>query len=149
MSEYCFRVCVSLPYSSFVDRCGFPNFRYLLSWLLRTIERTRSRRHLCLYPHQRMRSLQCLQPGHQGTRTVMNLRIKPVMSVLVKSSWCVSIHSLSRQHTDGSIKVFLTCSSIDLVALMDQTTLAASLNIVSRALGAGSQSGWIAGAYFL
>jgi MFS family permease len=47
------------------------------------------------------------------------------------------------------MEVFLTCSSIDLVALMDQTTLAASLNIVSRALGAGSKSAWIAGAYFL
>ncbi|KAM0724173.1 hypothetical protein Q7P37_000055 [Cladosporium fusiforme] len=47
------------------------------------------------------------------------------------------------------IMVFLTCSSVDFVALMDQTTLAASLQIVSRALGAGSQSAWIAGAYFL
>jgi hypothetical protein len=114
----------------------------LLSWLLRTTQRMRSRHHLYLL-------LQHRQPNHRRIRIATNLRTKPVMSVPVKSSWCVFIHSLSRQHTDGLIKVFLTCSSIDLVALMDQTSLAASLNIVSRALGAGSQSAWIAGAYFL
>ena len=32
---------------------------------------------------------------------------------------------------------------------MDQTTLAASLTIVSKDLGASSESAWIAGAYFL
>ncbi|KAF2010003.1 putative MFS drug transporter [Aaosphaeria arxii CBS 175.79] len=33
------------------------------------------------------------------------------------------------------VMIFLTCASVDLVALMDQTTLAASLSSVSRALG--------------
>lgn len=50
---------------------------------------------------------------------------------------------------DVGVQVFLTCSSVDLIALMDQTTLAASLNIISQALDAGSQKPWIAGAYFL
>ncbi|CAA9962905.1 Major facilitator superfamily domain general substrate transporter [Pyrenophora teres f. maculata] len=47
------------------------------------------------------------------------------------------------------ITIFLACSSVDLLALMDQTTLAASLNIVSKDLNARSESAWIAGAYFL
>ncbi|KAF2256147.1 MFS general substrate transporter [Trematosphaeria pertusa] len=47
------------------------------------------------------------------------------------------------------ITIFLACASVDLLALMDQTTLAASLTIVSRDLGASSESAWIAGAYFL
>ncbi|KAJ4377313.1 hypothetical protein N0V83_000138 [Neocucurbitaria cava] len=45
--------------------------------------------------------------------------------------------------------IFLACASVDLLALMDQTTLAASLTIVSKSLAASSSSGWIAGAYFL
>ncbi|KAF8248817.1 MFS drug transporter [Wilcoxina mikolae CBS 423.85] len=47
------------------------------------------------------------------------------------------------------IKIFLACASVDLVALMDQTTLAASLTIVGSALGAGRQASWIASAYFI
>ncbi|RAR00073.1 MFS general substrate transporter [Stemphylium lycopersici] len=47
------------------------------------------------------------------------------------------------------ITIFLACASVDLLALMDQTTLAASLTIVSKDLGASSESAWIAGAYFL
>ncbi|KAH6644101.1 major facilitator superfamily domain-containing protein [Boeremia exigua] len=47
------------------------------------------------------------------------------------------------------ITIFLACASVDLLALMDQTTLAASLTIVSRDLDASSESAWIAGAYFL
>jgi hypothetical protein len=47
------------------------------------------------------------------------------------------------------ITIFLACASVDLVALMDQTTLAASLSIVSSALNAGTKSSWIAGAYFM
>jgi MFS family permease len=35
------------------------------------------------------------------------------------------------------------------LALIDQTTLAASLTIVSKDLEANSESAWIAGAYFL
>lgn len=46
-------------------------------------------------------------------------------------------------------KIFLACASVDLLALMDQTTLAAALTIVSRDLSASSESAWIAGAYFL
>ncbi|KAF8539074.1 MFS drug transporter [Trichophaea hybrida] len=47
------------------------------------------------------------------------------------------------------IKIFLACASVDLVALMDQTTLAASLTIIGSALGAGRQASWIASAYFI
>ncbi|KAJ4992365.1 MFS drug transporter [Stagonosporopsis vannaccii] len=47
------------------------------------------------------------------------------------------------------VTIFLACASVDLLALMDQTTLAASLTIVSKDLGASSESAWIAGAYFL
>ncbi|EAT81737.1 hypothetical protein SNOG_11238 [Parastagonospora nodorum SN15] len=47
------------------------------------------------------------------------------------------------------ITIFLACASVDLLALMDQTTLAAALTIVSRSLDASSESAWIAGAYFL
>ncbi|KAL6703420.1 hypothetical protein ACN47E_009679 [Coniothyrium glycines] len=47
------------------------------------------------------------------------------------------------------ITIFLACASVDLLALMDQTTLAASLTIVSRELDASGESAWIAGAYFL
>lgn len=47
------------------------------------------------------------------------------------------------------ITIFLACASVDLLALLDQTTLAASLAIVSRDLNASSESSWIAGAYFL
>lgn len=46
-------------------------------------------------------------------------------------------------------QIFLACASVDLLALMDQTTLAAALTIVSRDLDASSESSWIAGAYFL
>lgn len=47
------------------------------------------------------------------------------------------------------MEIFLACASVDLLALMDQTTLAASLTIVSKDLNASSESAWIAGAYFL
>ncbi|KAI4961013.1 hypothetical protein J4E86_000038 [Alternaria arbusti] len=47
------------------------------------------------------------------------------------------------------ITIFLACASVDLLALMDQTTLAASLTIVSKDLNASNESAWIAGAYFL
>ncbi|KAF7136999.1 hypothetical protein CNMCM5793_006750 [Aspergillus hiratsukae] len=47
------------------------------------------------------------------------------------------------------ITIFLACSTVDLVALMDQTTLAASLSIVGNALNASDQTSWISGAYFV
>ncbi|KAK2774707.1 hypothetical protein FQN53_003514 [Emmonsiellopsis sp. PD_33] len=47
------------------------------------------------------------------------------------------------------ITIFLACASVDLLALMDQTTLAASLSIVSNDLGAGDQTSWIAAGYFV
>lgn len=55
----------------------------------------------------------------------------------------------SRLSRSKIITIFLACASVDLVALMDQTTLAASLSIVSSALNAGTKSSWIAGAYFM
>ncbi|KAM5459026.1 hypothetical protein McanMca71_001781 [Microsporum canis] len=47
------------------------------------------------------------------------------------------------------ITIFLACASVDLVSLMDQTTLAASLSIVGDDLNAGNQTSWIAGGFFL
>ncbi|EXF74805.1 multidrug resistance protein fnx1 [Colletotrichum fioriniae PJ7] len=47
------------------------------------------------------------------------------------------------------ITIFLACASVDLVALMDQTTLAASLNIIGNSLNASNQTAWIASGYFI
>ncbi|KAG9233285.1 major facilitator superfamily domain-containing protein [Amylocarpus encephaloides] len=47
------------------------------------------------------------------------------------------------------ITIFIACSTVDLLALMDQTTLASSLNIISRELNASGDRGWIAGGYFI
>ncbi|CAJ2510376.1 Uu.00g050790.m01.CDS01 [Anthostomella pinea] len=47
------------------------------------------------------------------------------------------------------ITIFLACASVDLLALIDQTTLAASLNIVGDSLGASNQVSWIASGYFI
>ncbi|EMR62672.1 hypothetical protein MGN70_008960 [Eutypa lata] len=47
------------------------------------------------------------------------------------------------------ITIFLACASVDLLALMDQTTLAASLHIVANALDANSQAAWFASGYFI
>ncbi|KAJ6062609.1 uncharacterized protein N7446_006729 [Penicillium canescens] len=47
------------------------------------------------------------------------------------------------------ITIFLACSTVDLLALMDQTTLAASLSIIGNALGASDQTSWISGGYFV
>lgn len=47
------------------------------------------------------------------------------------------------------ITIFLAAATVDFLALMDQTTLAASLTIVSNALNAGDEQAWIAGAYFV
>ncbi|KAI3316730.1 major facilitator superfamily domain-containing protein [Xylariaceae sp. AK1471] len=47
------------------------------------------------------------------------------------------------------ITIFLACASVDLIALIDQTTLAASLYIVADALGGGNQAAWIANGFFI
>ncbi|KAL4889841.1 major facilitator superfamily domain-containing protein [Aspergillus ambiguus] len=47
------------------------------------------------------------------------------------------------------ITIFLACSTVDLIALMDQTTLAASLSIIGNALHASDQTAWISGGYFV
>ncbi|KAF7595654.1 hypothetical protein BBP40_005402 [Aspergillus hancockii] len=47
------------------------------------------------------------------------------------------------------ITIFLACSTVDLIALMDQTTLAASLSIIGNALHASDQASWISGGYFV
>ncbi|KAA8895683.1 multidrug resistance protein fnx1 [Sphaerosporella brunnea] len=47
------------------------------------------------------------------------------------------------------VTIFLACAAVDLVALMDQTTLAASLTIIGSALNAGRQASWIANGYFI
>ena len=46
-------------------------------------------------------------------------------------------------------QIFLSAASVDLLALMDQTTLAASLYIIGNALRAGDQVSWIASGYFM
>lgn len=47
------------------------------------------------------------------------------------------------------VAIFLTLGLIDLIALMDQTTLAASLPIIGEKLHAGSQTSLISSAYFI
>ncbi|OAQ70268.1 MFS drug transporter [Pochonia chlamydosporia 170] len=47
------------------------------------------------------------------------------------------------------ITIFLACASVDLLALIDQTTLATSLYIIGRALGSTDQVSWIASGYFI
>ncbi|RAL13697.1 putative MFS drug transporter, partial [Aspergillus homomorphus CBS 101889] len=47
------------------------------------------------------------------------------------------------------ITIFLACSTVDLIAIMDQTTLAASLSIVGEALNASDKTSWISGGYFV
>lgn len=47
------------------------------------------------------------------------------------------------------VQIFLACSTVDLIALMDQTTLAASLSIIGNALGASDKTSWISGGYFV
>ncbi|KAE8161981.1 major facilitator superfamily domain-containing protein [Aspergillus tamarii] len=47
------------------------------------------------------------------------------------------------------ITIFLACSTVDLIALMDQTTLASSLSIIGNALHASDKASWISGGYFV
>ncbi|PHH74771.1 hypothetical protein CDD82_4791 [Ophiocordyceps australis] len=47
------------------------------------------------------------------------------------------------------ITIFLACASVDLVALMDQTTLATSLYIIGNSLGSTNQVSWIANGFFI
>ncbi|KAG8165383.1 hypothetical protein KVR01_005658 [Diaporthe batatas] len=54
------------------------------------------------------------------------------------------------KHSDAGAagQVFSACASIDFIALIDQTSLAASLSTVFSALRVGTQASWIAGGYF-
>ncbi|PYI12022.1 MFS general substrate transporter [Aspergillus sclerotiicarbonarius CBS 121057] len=45
--------------------------------------------------------------------------------------------------------IFLACAAVDLVAVMDQTTLAGSLSIIGNSLNASNQTSWISGGYFV
>ncbi|KAJ3496821.1 hypothetical protein NLG97_g2377 [Lecanicillium saksenae] len=47
------------------------------------------------------------------------------------------------------ITIFLACASVDLVALMDQTTLAASLYIIGASFRSTKEVSWIASGYFI
>ncbi|KAL4965313.1 putative MFS drug transporter [Aspergillus stella-maris] len=47
------------------------------------------------------------------------------------------------------ITIFLACSTVDLIALMDQTTLSASLTVIGNALHAADKAAWISGGYFV
>ncbi|GAP93408.1 putative tetracycline efflux protein [Rosellinia necatrix] len=63
------------------------------------------------------------------------------------------IHQFNEQTNYVPVKtiitIFLACASVDLIALIDQTTLAASLYIVADALGGGNQAAWIANGFFI
>ncbi|KAJ9390912.1 hypothetical protein DTO063F5_1356 [Paecilomyces variotii] len=62
----------------------------------------------------------------------------------------ITFNEQTRYVTKGKIiTIFLACASVDLLALMDQTTLAASLAIIGSALRAGSQTSWISNGYFI
>ncbi|RDH27402.1 major facilitator superfamily domain-containing protein [Aspergillus welwitschiae] len=47
------------------------------------------------------------------------------------------------------ITIFLACSTVDFVAVMDQTTLAGSLSIIGNTLNASNKTSWISGGYFV
>lgn len=47
------------------------------------------------------------------------------------------------------LQIFIACASVDFLALMDQTTLSASLSTISNALNANNQASWIAAGYFV
>ncbi|KAI1317769.1 major facilitator superfamily domain-containing protein [Xylariaceae sp. FL0255] len=47
------------------------------------------------------------------------------------------------------VTIFLACASVDLIALVDQTTLAASLTKVADALGGSNQIAWVANGFFI
>lgn len=55
---------------------------------------------------------------------------------------------LSHALTDF-LQVFVACSTVDLVALMDQTTLAVAVVAIASDLQAGANAAWISNAYFL
>ncbi|GAD92326.1 MFS drug transporter [Paecilomyces variotii No. 5] len=62
----------------------------------------------------------------------------------------ITFNEQTRYVTRGKIiTIFLACASVDLLALMDQTTLAASLAIIGSSLHAGSQTSWISNGYFI
>ncbi|KAL1870382.1 hypothetical protein Plec18167_007516 [Paecilomyces lecythidis] len=66
------------------------------------------------------------------------------------ASNAITFNEQTRYVTKGKIvTIFLACASVDLLALMDQTTLAASLAIIGSALHAGSQTSWISNGYFI
>ena len=46
-------------------------------------------------------------------------------------------------------RIFLACAAVDLVAVMDQTTLAGSLSIIGDSLNDSNQTSWISGGYFV
>ncbi|ORY61523.1 major facilitator superfamily domain-containing protein [Pseudomassariella vexata] len=88
----------------------------------------------------------------------------PVLVDGVDSSPATSAGAATTPNTDGVhvfneqtnyvprstiITVFLACASVDLLALMDQTTLAASLYIIADDLKASDQASWIASGYFI
>ncbi|ELR06324.1 hypothetical protein GMDG_07915 [Pseudogymnoascus destructans 20631-21] len=47
------------------------------------------------------------------------------------------------------ITIFLACATVDLVALIDQTSLAVALSTIGSALNSNSQTSWIASGYFI
>lgn len=69
--------------------------------------------------------------------------------VVAPANYCLRFRFQLTVPTTDYEKIFLACASVDLVALMDQTTLAASLTIVGNSLHAGQQLSWLANGYFM
>ncbi|GAW22579.1 hypothetical protein ANO14919_121190 [Xylariales sp. No.14919] len=88
--------------------------------------------------------------GHPSP-LVITAETEPVAST--DTSKPVQVHQFNEQTNyvpkKTIITIFLACASVDLVALIDQTTLAASLYIVADALGGGNQAAWIANGFFI
>lgn len=88
---------------------------------------------------------------NEQTNYVSRRKIITVCALSLYACTCISGECDGAEHNPSrsARQIFLACSTVDLVALMDQTTLAVALSIIGSDLGAGSQISWISNAYFL
>ncbi|KAI0529808.1 major facilitator superfamily domain-containing protein [Xylaria digitata] len=88
--------------------------------------------------------------GHPSSLVIVP-ETEPVLSVDTPQS--TQVHQFNEQTNyvpkKTIITIFLACASVDLIALIDQTTLAASLYIVANSLGGGNQAAWIPNGFFI
>ncbi|KAI2609044.1 MFS general substrate transporter [Hypoxylon fragiforme] len=94
--------------------------------------------------------------GHSRPESVINVTVdgeQPRVTGPSSSGSENEVHVFNEQTNyvprKTIIMIFLACSSIDLIALMDQTTLAASLYIIADSLKSSGQASWIASGYFI